>query len=72
MELEGTETGFFYAPEEKKGTLEFKKIGNSVDASFLSDEACNRGWFTGAMIGLCAQDLTDSGKPAEIPAEEGT
>ena len=35
-------------------------MGDEMDASFLSDEACNEGWFTGAMIGLCCQDMTGS------------
>lgn len=36
----------------------YEKIGPVLDASVLSDEACNEGWFTGAMVGLCCQDLT--------------
>lgn len=35
-----------------------RKIGSPMDCSFLSDEACNQGWFTGAMVGVCCQDLT--------------
>ena len=29
-----------------------------IDGSFLSDEACQEGWFTGTMVGVCCQDLT--------------
>jgi xylan 1,4-beta-xylosidase len=35
-----------------------EKIGPVNDASTLSDEACHTGWFTGAFVGLCCQDLT--------------
>ena len=40
--------------------------GGAVDASFLSDEACREGWFTGTMIGICCQDLTGFGKHADF------
>lgn len=33
-------------------------IGPVFDSSILSDEACVEGWFTGAMAGICCQDLT--------------
>jgi xylan 1,4-beta-xylosidase len=42
------------------------QIAHSVGASFLSDEACDQGWFTGAMIGLCTQDLTGAGLYADF------
>lgn len=42
------------------------QIGPVIDAGFLSDEACNQGWFTGAMIGICAQDLTGDGIYADF------
>lgn len=45
---------------------ERKEIGPYIDASFLSDEACSEGWFTGTMIGICCQDLTGSGKYADF------
>lgn len=38
----------------------------NLDASFLSDEACNDGWFTGVMCGVCCQDLTGSRLPADF------
>ncbi|MCC8046525.1 MAG: family 43 glycosylhydrolase [Clostridiales bacterium] len=41
-------------------------IGPKIDASFLSDEACREGWFTGTMIGICCQDLTGFGKYADF------
>lgn len=41
-------------------------IGPCVNAGFLSDEACREGWFTGAMVGICCQDLTGFGKHADF------
>lgn len=46
---------FFYSLTNEEN---YMKIGPVLDASNLSDEACNEGWFTGAMVGLCCQDLT--------------
>lgn len=45
---------------------EFKLAGPRIDGSFLSDEACEEGWFTGAMCGICCQDLTGFGKYADF------
>ena len=42
-----------------------EKFGPPIDASFLSDEACWEDWFTGAMVGICCQDLTGGGKWAD-------
>ena len=53
---------FFYAV----GDQNYKAIGPVLDASILSDEACNEGWFTGAMAGICCQDLTGFGKAADF------
>lgn len=41
-------------------------LAENLDASFLSDEACNDGWFTGVMTGVCCQDLTGSRLPADF------
>ena len=41
-------------------------IGTPIPADFLSDEACEDGWFSGAMCGICCQDLTGSGKYADF------
>ncbi len=62
METENAWTQFFYGYSE----TEWQAIGPRVNASFLSDEACDEGWFTGAMIGICAQDLTGFGKHADF------
>ena len=39
-------------------------LAENIDGSFMSDEACTEGWFTGAMAGICCQDLTGFGKYA--------
>lgn len=49
-----------------EGEGEWKPIGPEIDASFLSDEACQEGWFTGTMVGLCCQDLTGASLPADF------
>lgn len=54
---------FYYAVGSDK---EYMKIGGEFDCSFLSDEACDEGWFTGAMVGICCQDLTGFGKYADF------
>ncbi len=41
-------------------------LPGTTDASFLSDEACREGWFTGTMAGLCCQDLTGGRLPADF------
>ncbi|MNB74290.1 Beta-xylosidase [compost metagenome] len=45
---------------------EFEPIGPVFDASTLSDEACREGWFTGAFVGICCQDLTGFRKAADF------
>ncbi len=45
---------FYYGYSENT----YECIGPVLDASLLSDEACDQGWFTGAMVGICCQDLT--------------
>lgn len=54
---------FYYSTSDETG---YMKIGPVLDASILSDEACNEGWFTGAMVGLCCQDLTGFQKYADF------
>lgn len=59
---------FFY----REGTGDWQKAGPVLDGSILSDdyvmEQCGRyrPAFTGAMIGICCQDLTGSRKPADF------
>lgn len=45
---------------------EWIKLAEGLDGSFLSDEACTEGWFTGSMVGICCQDLTGFGKYADF------
>ena len=54
---------FFYRRETDSDYL---PIGETFDCSFLSDEACDEGWFSGAMVGICCQDLTGFGKYADF------
>ncbi len=45
---------------------DWQAIAENIDGSFMSDEACTEGWFTGAMAGICCQDLTGFGKYADF------
>ncbi|WP_342566439.1 hypothetical protein NST84_14830 [Paenibacillus sp. FSL R7-0345] len=48
------------------GEDEYEVIGPVLDASTLSDEACQEGWFTGSFAGICCQDLTGFRQPADF------
>ncbi len=61
-ELDRHRLQFYYGEKEDN----MQPIGSAIDCSFLSDEACKEGWFTGAMVGICCQDLTGSGKYADF------
>ena len=61
IEVHGADAQFYVAYRGETS----EKFGPPIDASFLSDEACREGWFTGAMVGICCQDLTGSGKWAD-------
>jgi xylan 1,4-beta-xylosidase len=45
---------FFYSSDAKS----WHRIGPGLDCSTLSDEYCKEGRFTGAFVGVCAQDLS--------------
>lgn len=62
LSLRGTQVQFSYG---FRGEGQ-QAIGPCVNAGFLSDEACREGWFTGAMVGICCQDLTGFGKHADF------
>lgn len=62
LELNGTEVSFAYQVEGEGPN----PLYGPADASFLSDEACEEGWFTGSMCGICCQDLTGEGKHADF------
>lgn len=53
---------FSYRLEDEDWQL----LAEGLDGSFLSDEACMEGWFTGAMVGICCQDMTGFGKYADF------
>ena len=55
-----------YASFFWKANADWHTMGTEIDASFLSDEACTEGWFTGTMAGLCCQDLTGFHLPADF------
>lgn len=62
-EVEYDRIKFFYSLRDE---CHYQSIGGSFDCSFLSDEACSQGWFTGAMVGICCQDLTGFGRYADF------
>lgn len=62
ISLRGTQAQFSYGFRGEA----LRNIGPGVNASFLSDEVCREGWFTGAMVGICCQDLTGFGKHADF------
>jgi len=41
-------------------------VGAPLDFSLLSDEACRSGVFTGAFVGVCAQDVAGTGQHADF------
>jgi xylan 1,4-beta-xylosidase len=53
---------FYYSKDE----TQWIPLGETFDASTLSDEACKEGCFTGAFVGLCCQDLNGTGKVADF------
>ena len=45
---------------------DFEKIGPRLDATFLSDEHCREGWFTGAFVGISTHDVTGGRQHADF------
>lgn len=66
VELLAVAKNFFFTFSYRLESGEWQELAANVDGSFLSDEACAEGWFTGAMTGLCCQDLTGFGKSADF------
>lgn len=62
VEVNHEKLQFYYGVGEEV----YQAIGPVLDASILSDEACEQGWFTGAMTGICCQDLTGFRKHADF------
>lgn len=57
---------FFFTFSYRLKNDAWQELAADIDGSFLSDEACEEGWFTGTMTGLCCQDLTGFGKYADF------
>lgn len=70
LTVRGTEARFYYGYRdggaEHGGKGRMQPAGPRVNISFLSDEACREGWFTGTMVGICCQDLTGLGKHGDF------
>lgn len=62
-EVDRDKLQFAYSVNGEDG---FRNIGPVLDASTLSDEACQEGWFTGSFAGICCQDLTGFRMPADF------
>jgi len=62
LSLRGTTAQFSYGYRGEN----VWKVGSEAAAGFLSDEACQEGWFTGVMVGICCQDLTGFGRYADF------
>jgi xylan 1,4-beta-xylosidase len=58
----GAELTFAYALDGRQ----WQPVGSTVDATRLSDDYGDVLRFTGAMVGLCAQDLAGSATPADF------
>ncbi len=57
-----TELSFAYRVDQQ----DWRSAGRPYDATKLSDEYCREGWFTGAFVGICAQDLSGRRRPADF------
>jgi xylan 1,4-beta-xylosidase len=61
-EIEYDKLYFSYSLDGK----DWKKINEAFDISTLSDEYCQEGSFTGAFVGICAQDLAGTRTKADF------
>ena len=66
VELRAAVRNFYFTFSYRLEGGEWQELAADVDGSFLSDEACTEGWFTGSMAGICCQDLTGAGKFADF------
>lgn len=67
MDVDGDRLRFWWAPATAaEAPLLWNRVGRDFDASKLSDEHCREGWFTGAMVSLCCQDLSGRRRPADF------
>lgn len=66
VELRITVEKFYFTFSYRLDGGGWQELASKIDGSFLSDEACAEGWFTGTMAGICCQDLTGMGKYADF------
>ena len=66
IELRASVKNFYFTFSYRLEGGTWQELAADIDGSFLSDEACAEGWFTGTMAGLCCQDLTGFGKYADF------
>ncbi len=66
VELRAVSHHFYFTFSYRLERGEWQELAAELDGSFLSDEACDEGWFTGSMAGICCQDLTGMGKYADF------
>ncbi|HEY0002278.1 MAG TPA: glycoside hydrolase 43 family protein, partial [Actinoplanes sp.] len=60
--LSGPALEFFFSIDGQ----DFRPIGSVLDATRISDDHGSRLRFTGAMVGLCVQDLNGGGTTADF------
>ena len=53
IELRALVKNFYFTFSYRLEGGAWKELAADIDGSFLSDEACAEGWFTGTMAGLC-------------------
>ncbi|MDE6932322.1 MAG: glycoside hydrolase family 43 protein [Oscillospiraceae bacterium] len=66
VELQAVSENFYFTFSYRLEGGAWRELAIGIDGSFLSDEACAEGWFTGTMAGLCCQDLVGMGQYADF------
>lgn len=66
VELKAEMHNFYFTFSYRLDGGEWQELAANLDGSFLSDEACAEGWFTGSMAGISCQDLTGQGQYADF------
>lgn len=66
VELRAVSRNFYFTFSYRVDGGPWQELASDLDGSFLSDEACAEGWFTGSMAGICCQDLTGQRKYADF------
>jgi len=65
-EIENEHLRFYYRPGPEVQRGDYLPVGPVLDASKLSDDYVPRAAFTGAMVGICCQDLGGTRKTADF------